>query len=148
MGGNSLGYVPPGEACVACTDAGHLGVCQDRRVRPTVLIVDDHPAFRVSAVELLEADGFEVVGVAADAKGAVELAVRLCPQVVLLDVQLPDGDGFAVAARLAREPRPPQVVLISARDAAGYGRRLAGAPVRRFIAKRDLTAAAVAALVS
>jgi DNA-binding NarL/FixJ family response regulator len=127
--------------------SGPAQVCQDRRVRATVLIVDDHAGFRASAAELLEAEGFDVIGAAADAAGAVELAVRLRPEVVLLDVQLPDRDGFAVAARLAQEARPPQIVLISSRDAAAYGRRLAGAPVRGFIAKRDLTGAALAALV-
>jgi DNA-binding NarL/FixJ family response regulator len=123
-------------------------VCQDRSVRPTVLIVDDHAEFRASAVELLEAEGFEVIGAAADGAGAVELALSLRPQVVLLDVQLPDRDGFAVAARLAQEAQPPQIVLTSSRDAGAYGRRLAGAPVRGFIAKRDLTGAALAALVT
>jgi DNA-binding NarL/FixJ family response regulator len=117
-------------------------------VRPTVLIVDDHADFRASAAELLEAEGFEVIGAAADAARAVELALRLRPQIVLLDVQLPDGDGFAVAARLAEEAQPPRVVLISGRDVAAYGRRVAGAPVRGFIAKHDLTGAAVAALVA
>jgi DNA-binding NarL/FixJ family response regulator len=117
-------------------------------VRPTVLIVDDHADFRTSAAELLEADGFDVIGAAADAARAVELALQLRPQIVLLDVQLPDRDGFAVAARLAEEAPSPQVVLISSRDAASYGRRVAGAPVRGFIAKRDLTGAALAALVS
>jgi len=117
-------------------------------VRPTVLIVDDHAEFRASAVELLEAEGFEVIGAAADGAGAVELALSLRPQVVLLDVQLPDRDGFAVAARLAQEAQPPQIVLTSSRDAGAYGRRLAGAPVRGFIAKRDLTGAALAALVT
>jgi CheY-like chemotaxis protein len=137
-----------GSGPVASTDAGLARVCQDRRVRPTVLIVDDHAEFRASAAELLEAEGFDVVGAAADGARAVELALSLRPQIVLLDVQLPDRDGFAVAARLAREAQPPQVVLISGRDAAAYGRRVAGAPVRGFIAKRDLTGAAVAALVT
>jgi DNA-binding NarL/FixJ family response regulator len=123
-------------------------VCQDRRVRPTVLIVDDHAEFRASASELLEAEGFDVVGVAADGRAAVELARRLRPQIVLLDVQLPDRDGFAVAERLAEEARPPRVVLISGRDAVAFGRRLVDAPVRGFIPKRDLTGAALAALVS
>jgi DNA-binding NarL/FixJ family response regulator len=125
-----------------------MRVWEDRRVRPTVLIVDDHAEFRASAAELLEAEGFDVVGAAGDAARAVELALSLRPQIVLLDVQLPDRDGFAVAARLAPEAQPPQVVLISGRDAAAYGRRVAGAPVRGFIAKRDLTGAAVAALVT
>ena len=117
-------------------------------MRPTVLIVDDHAEFRASASELLKAEGFDVVGAADDAARAVELALRLRPQVVLLDVQLPDLDGFAVAARLAEEAPPPQVVLISSREAVAYGRRVADAPVRGFIAKRDLTGAALAALVS
>jgi DNA-binding NarL/FixJ family response regulator len=117
-------------------------------VPPTVLIVDDHAEFRASAAELLEAEGFDVVGVAADAAGAVELASSLRPQIVLLDVQLPDRDGFAVAAWLAQAEQPPQVVLISGRDAAAYGRRVAGAPVCGFIAKRDLTGASLAALVT
>jgi CheY-like chemotaxis protein len=137
-----------GREPVASTDAGAWGVWKDRRVRPTLLIVDDHAEFRASATELLGAEGFDVVGAAPDAQHAVELALSLRPQIVLLDVQLPDQDGFAVAARLASEPRPPQVVLISSRDAAAYGRRVADAPVRGFIAKRDLSGAAVAALVS
>jgi DNA-binding NarL/FixJ family response regulator len=114
-------------------------------VRPTVLIVDDHAEFRASAAELLEAEGFDVVGAAPDAARAVELALSLRPQIVLLDVQLPDEDGFAVAARLAQEAQPPCVVLISSRDAAADGRLVVGAPVRGFIAKRDLTGAAPSA---
>jgi DNA-binding NarL/FixJ family response regulator len=137
-----------GHEHVASTDAGLARVCQDRRVRPTVLIVDDHADFRASAAELLGSEGFDVVGAAPDAERAVALALRLRPQVVLLDVQLPDEDGFVVAARLAQEAQPPKVVLISGREAAAYGRRVADAPVRGFIAKRDLTGAALAALVS
>src|SRR5262249_5647341 len=73
----------------------------DRGVRPTVLIVDDHAGFRESARALLEAEGFTVVGDAADGAAAVAAVARLRPDVVLLDVQLPDVDGFAVAGRLA-----------------------------------------------
>jgi DNA-binding NarL/FixJ family response regulator len=133
---------------VASTDAGLARVCQDRRVRPTVLIVDDHAAFRASAAELLAAEGFDVVGAAADGEAAIELTLRLRPEIVVLDVQLPDRDGFDVAVRLAQEVRRPQVVLISSRDARAYGRRIAGAPVRGFITKRDLSGAALAALVT
>ena len=114
----------------------------------TVLIVDDSAGFRISATELLEAEGFHVVGAASSANEAVEFALRMRPEIVLLDVQLPDRDGFAVAARLAEQIDPPRVVLISSRDAVAYGRRIAEAPVRGFIAKRDLTGAALAALVS
>lgn len=114
----------------------------------TLLIVDDSAGFRVSATELLEAEGFDVVGAAEDAREAVELALQIRPEIVLLDVQLPDRDGFAVAARLAEQSSPPQVVLISSRDANAYGRRIADAPVRGFIAKRDLTGKALAALVT
>jgi DNA-binding NarL/FixJ family response regulator len=133
---------------VANTDVTPRVVCQDRRVRPTVLIVDDHAEFRASAAELLQTEGFDVVGSAGDGAAGVELALRLRPQLVLLDIQLPDRDGFAVAARLADEDQPPGVVLISSREASAYGRRVAEAPVRGFIAKRDLTGAALAAFVT
>ena len=86
-------------------------------MRTRVLIVDDHDGFRASARALLEAEGFAVVGEAADGIGALAAVERLRPDVVLLDVQLPDLDGFAVAERLAAAPDPPRVVLISSRDA-------------------------------
>ena len=117
-------------------------------MRTTVLIVDDHTAFRESAAALLEAEGFAVVGEAADGSTAVTEIERLRPEVVLLDIQLPDVDGFAVAERLAAAHDPPTVVLISSRDAAAYGPRLAAAPARGFIPKPELSGAALAALVS
>ena len=116
-------------------------------VRPTVLIVDDHDGFRESARALLEAEGFAVAGDAADGAAAVAAVARLRPDVVLLDVQLPDVDGFAVAERLAEGPDPPRVVLISSREAAAYGPRIGAAPVCGFLAKRELSGAALAALV-
>ena len=116
-------------------------------MRPRVLIVDDHAEFRQAAEELLEEDGFDVVGNAWNAATAVEEAKRVRPDVVLLDIQLPGVDGFAVAAMLAALPEPPAIVLISSREAAAYGPRLAEAPSRGFIAKRELSGAALAALV-
>ena len=123
------------------------GSCDDRGVCPTVLIVDDHDGFRESARALLEAEGFAVVGDAADGVAALAAALRLRPDVVLLDVQLPDVDGFAVAEVLAALSEPPRVVLISSRDAAAYGPRLDAAPACGFLAKRELSGASLAALV-
>ena len=116
-------------------------------MRPTVLIVDDHAAFRESASALLEAEGFDVVGEASDGPAAIVETERLRPQVVLLDIRLPGQDGFEVARLLAASPEPPVVVLISSREAATYGARLEGAPVRGFIAKRELSGESLAALV-
>jgi DNA-binding NarL/FixJ family response regulator len=112
-----------------------------------VLIVDDHRGFRGAARAMLEADGFEVVGEAADGAGAVAGSARLEPAVVLLDVQLPDVDGFAVAERLSQLNRPPRVVLVSSRPAGAYRRRLARAPVVGFLAKSEFSAGSVAALL-
>jgi DNA-binding NarL/FixJ family response regulator len=116
-------------------------------MRRTVLIVDDHDAFRESASALLEAEGFAVVGEAADGSAAIPETERLRPHVVLLDIQLPDIDGFAVAERLSAVPEPPRVVLISSREAMSYGARLENTPARGFIAKRELSGATLAALV-
>ena len=112
-----------------------------------MVIVDDHAHFRAAAAALLEAEGFAVVGVAEDAAGALDAVARLRPEVVVLDIQLPGRDGFAVAELLAAGPDPPCVVLISSREASAYGRRLETVPSRGFIAKRELSGAALAALV-
>jgi DNA-binding NarL/FixJ family response regulator len=116
-------------------------------VRPTVLIVDDHEEFRASARALLEAEGFAVVGEAADAAEAMEAVAALRPGVVLLDIQLPGRDGLAVAEGIAEEPDPPAVVLISSRDARAYGPRLGQTRARGFIAKSELSGAALAGLL-
>jgi DNA-binding NarL/FixJ family response regulator len=115
-------------------------------VRPTVLIVDDHAAFRASARALLQAEGFDVVGEAANAAAAVEAVAALRPEIVLLDIQLPDLDGLSVAEQLAATPDPPVVVLISSRDAAAYGPRLQRTPARGFIPKSGLSGEALAAM--
>jgi DNA-binding NarL/FixJ family response regulator len=116
-------------------------------MRPTVLIVDDHAAFRASARALLQAEGFDVVGEAADGAGAMEAVAVLRPEIVLLDIQLPDLDGLAVAEQLATVADAPAIVLISSRDAAAYGPRLHQTPARGFIPKGGLSGEALAALV-
>ena len=118
-----------------------------RPMRPTVLIVDDHAAFRASARALLQAEGFEVVGEAGDGAGALAAVAVLRPQIVLLDLQLPDLDGLTVAEQLAGTPDAPAVVLISSRDAIAYGPRLQATPARGFIPKSGLSGEALAALV-
>jgi DNA-binding NarL/FixJ family response regulator len=113
----------------------------------TVLIVDDHPGFRGWARAVLQAEGFGVVGEAADGAAAIRAAGVLGPDVVLLDVQLPDMDGFQVAERLRGGGAGGAVVLISSRDAADYGTRVSSSRVAGFLAKADLTGAALAALL-
>lgn len=114
----------------------------------TVLIVDDHSDFRAWARVMLEEGGYTVVSEAADGGSVVEVASRLRPEVVLLDVQLPDIDGFEVARRLSRERWSPAIVLTSTRDASDYGDRLADSRVRGFLAKHELSAQALAGVLS
>ena len=115
---------------------------------PTVLIVDDHAGFRAGVRALLEADGFRVLGEAENGEAGIEAARRLAPDVVLLDVQLPGIDGFAVAQELAAEAEPPAVVLISSREERAFRRRLATSPVRGFIAKAELSGECLASLLA
>ncbi len=122
-------------------------VCDDEQVRLTLLIVDDHDDFRASARALLEADGFDVIGEAADGVGALEAIEELRPQIVLLDIQLPGLDGFAVAEKLGGLSDPPAVVLTSSRDARTYGSRLETSPVRGFLPKSGLSGKALASLL-
>lgn len=119
----------------------------DRTVRTTILIVDDHPGFRSRARALLEADGYEVVGEAADGASAISTSGDLRPDVILLDVQLPDIDGFEVARRLAESGNRSAVVLTSSRDAADYGPRIARSAARGFLSKAELSGPAIQALL-
>jgi DNA-binding NarL/FixJ family response regulator len=123
-------------------------LCHDQVMRKTVLIVDDHDGFRDSARALLESEGFEVIGTCADGASALAAVERLRPEVVLLDVQLPDLDGFAVAERLATVIHPPSVVLVSSREAAAYRPRLEAAAACGFLPKGELTGAALRALIA
>jgi DNA-binding NarL/FixJ family response regulator len=121
--------------------------CDDGGMRPTLLIVDDHPGFRSLARRLLAAGGFEVVGEAADGHAAITAARQLRPDVVLLDIQLPDIDGFEVTARLHDGDAGPAVVLTSTRDRADYGPRVDQCGAHGFISKAELSGAAVHAFL-
>lgn len=106
----------------------------------SVLIVDDHPSFRASARRMLEASGYAVVGEAADGEAAIAAAGELDPDLILLDVQLPDLDGFEVAARIAgMGSGVPAIVLTSSRDLSDFGDAVAESPARGFIAKSELS---------
>ena len=115
---------------------------------PTVLIVDDHPTFRRSARLLLERAGYSVVGEAADGNGALVAAAELRPDIVLLDVQLPDIDGFGVATRLTGGEDAPTVILTSSRDGADFGTLVERSGARGFIPKGELSAARVASVAA
>lgn len=113
----------------------------------SILIIDDHTTFRLQARAILEADGFRVVGEAADGTLGLAAARSLRPDLVLLDIGLPDVEGFDVARALAADGTPPFVVLTSSRDASAYGPRLSSSPVLGFVPKDELSGAAIRALM-
>lgn len=125
-----------------------MGGCHHADVPCSILLVDDHEEFRRAARAMLEASGFHVTGEAGDAAEALSEVGRLRPDIVLVDIQLPDLDGFTLAEQIAASTAPPVVVLISSRDAVVYGTRLATTPARGFIAKSDLSGATLATLLS
>jgi DNA-binding NarL/FixJ family response regulator len=111
----------------------------------TVLVVDDHSAFRASSRRLLELDGFRVVGEAASAREGLALARELEPRLVLLDIGLPDRSGFEIAGELAA--RRTDVVLVSSRAQVDLGRRVRESGALGFIRKERLTGEAILALL-
>jgi len=113
----------------------------------TIVIVDDHPSFRASARATLEAGGFEVVGEAADGSTALDLVHRVRPDVVLLDVQLPDMSGFEVCEG-CDDLEDVAIVLVSSRDGEDYGDLIERSGARGFIPKAELSGEAVAAVVA
>ena len=130
------------------TEAGTVARCHHDPVPLSVVIVDDHPGFRSFARALLEADGFRVLAEATDAASAIAACEQVDPDVLLLDVVLPGADGFWVCEELVRrQAARPAVVLTSSRPESAYTSRLAGSRARGFVAKEELSAAAVRALV-
>jgi CheY-like chemotaxis protein len=115
----------------------------DDLVPTTVLVVDDHASFRKTARTLLESEGFEVVGEAEDGMSALRASKELQPDLVLLDVNLPDIDGFDVAARITTDPAAPAVILVSSRDGSDFGPCVERSGARGFIPKAELSGAAI-----
>ncbi|MBA2698452.1 MAG: response regulator transcription factor [Nocardioidaceae bacterium] len=105
----------------------------------TTLIVDDHAGFRASARVLLEMEGFEVVGEAADGATGVSAAESLRPEFVLLDVQLPDTHGFDVAREILGRGLTKRVVLVSSRDESDYGDSIHSSGALGFVPKAELS---------
>ena len=119
-------------------------MCHDLAVASTAVVVDDHPSFRRFARRLMEAAGFVVVAEAGDGASALADVRETRLRLVLLDVLLPDADGFEVADRLAAEPCPPVVVLTSSRSAADLAQPLTRSSAHGFVTKSDLSREALA----
>ena len=120
----------------------------DEDVSVRVLIVDDHAGFRATARRLLEGEGYEVVGEAEDAAAALAAAQQTRPELVLLDVQLPDLDGFELTERLISLDPQLQIVLTSSRDVKDFGGFVAASAARGFVPKAELSGSTLAALLS
>jgi DNA-binding NarL/FixJ family response regulator len=116
-------------------------------MKRTVLIVDDHPGFRASARRVLEADGYAVIAEAADGSSGVTAAAEHQPDLALVDVQLPDFDGFEVTRRLQESGDAPEIVLISSHERADFGSLVDRSGARGFVSKADLSSAALEALL-
>jgi DNA-binding NarL/FixJ family response regulator len=112
----------------------------------TVLIVDDYAPFRDCARRLLESEGFQVVGEAENGVGALRVAKDVQPEVVLLDVHLPDFDGFEVAERMRQLEPAPAVILTSSRD--DYGVLVETSAARAFLRKDELSGATLTSALS
>ena len=115
----------------------------------TVLIVDDHPSFRASARAVLESGEFRVVGEAADGASGLQAVRDLRPDVILLDVQLPDMKGFDVCREIEEgNGWAPSIVLVSSRDMADYGDLITSSCAVGFLPKAELSSEAVSALLT
>jgi DNA-binding NarL/FixJ family response regulator len=120
---------------------------QDVQRGRRVLVVDDHPGFRRCVRALLMSEGFDIVGEAEDGESALSLAAELSPDLVLLDIQLPDISGFEVVSRLHEQNPELEIVLVSSRDQSAYGSSVAESGARGFITKSDLSGLALARLL-
>jgi len=102
-----------------------------------VMIVDDQQPFRAAAQLVVElTDGFEVVGEAGTGEESVDMAARVAPDLVLMDVNLPGIDGLEATRRiLAGAEGAPVVVVLSTYEAGEYAERARAAGAAAFIPK-------------
>jgi CheY-like chemotaxis protein len=120
----------------------------DRFMPCRILLVDDNSDFRRAARQLLERHGFIVVAEAETGVSGIERAQEHLPDLVLLDVQLPDLDGFEVAERLSGLEVPIDVILTSSLDGTDFGALVAGSSALGFVPKAELSASAIEALLA
>lgn len=81
-----------------------------------VLVADDHSLFRDGLISLLEAGGFEVVGQVSNGRAAIEATLRLRPDVVLMDIDMPQMDGLQALRLIKQELPDTQVVILTVSD--------------------------------
>ena len=112
-----------------------------------LLIVDDNPRFRGLARRLLEGEGYDIVGEVGTAGDALVATRELSPEVVLLDVSLPDGSGFDVAAAIARECPEAAVLLTSTHGRGDFEQLAESCGARGFVPKDELSGREVARLL-
>jgi DNA-binding NarL/FixJ family response regulator len=117
----------------------HRELLERFRSKRRVLVVDDHAGFRRCARALLTAEGFDVVGEAEDGRSAIAQATELEPDLVVLDVQLPDIDGFEVATRMLEQRPELPIVLVSSRERSAYGSLVDASGARGFVCKDELS---------
>jgi DNA-binding NarL/FixJ family response regulator len=113
----------------------------------TVLVIDDHAGFRAIARTILEAAGYDVVAEAADGASGLAAAARLMPDVALVDIQLPDMDGFEVTRRLIEAGSGPAIVLVSSRDRLDFGNLVESSGAMGFVPKAEISAESLAAVL-
>jgi len=102
-----------------------------------VLIADDHVVIRMATRMTLETAGHQVVGEASNGVEVVSQARALHPDLIILDMDMPQLDGFAVLQRLHAEPKPAKIVVFSALDADRYAIRCARAGASGFVSKNS-----------
>lgn len=122
-------------------------ITKPQRPVGTLVVVDDHAGFRQVVRTMMTAAGWQVIGEASTGGAVLEMVMRLAPDLVLLDVVLPDMDGFAVAERLTAAGCASAVVLISGHDRGDFEGRVRAAPVRGFLAKEMISGQALAQLL-
>jgi CheY-like chemotaxis protein len=113
-----------------------------------ILIVDDRPRFRAVAAELLAMRGFEVQDEAADGEQALAAVAGRCPDGILLDINLPGPDGFAVAESLATACTGARIVLTSADIEHIPAEVMKTCAAIAFVAKKELAVADLRTLFS
>jgi DNA-binding NarL/FixJ family response regulator len=116
-------------------------------MRPRIVIVDDDPTFLATVRRLLEDEGFDVVGEALTGQDGVATAAEIDPDLVLVDVGLPDIDGFEVVERIAAGSHAPPVVLTSIRSADDFANLIDDSSARGFLTKDEITGDALRAIL-